>query len=111
MSGGTFDALRAAPDHHRLLLENARVRVLESSISPGDTVPIHEHPWPSVIHILNGTHFVRRDPDGRVLLDTRGVEPPFEMPTILWSEALPPHSLENVGDESLHFISVELKDL
>jgi len=28
----------------------------------------------------------------------------------LWSEALPPHTLENVGDQEIHVIAVELKN-
>jgi hypothetical protein len=105
----SLDALQAASDHHRLVLENEQVRVLETLIVPGDTTPLHEHPWPAVIHILKGTHFLRRDPDGGVLLDTRQAEPPFEIPVIFLSDPLPPHTLENVGDATLRFISVELK--
>jgi hypothetical protein len=34
------DALRAAPKHHALLFENDAVRVLDTNIAPGDTVPL-----------------------------------------------------------------------
>ena len=43
-----LDALVAAPKHHRLLFENDRVRVLDTRIAPGDTVPLHTHRWPAV---------------------------------------------------------------
>ena len=35
------DALVAASKHHRLVLENDRVRVLDTRIAPGDTGPLH----------------------------------------------------------------------
>ena len=40
-----LDALIAAPKQHRLLLENDRVRVLDTEIAPGDRTPVHTHRW------------------------------------------------------------------
>ncbi len=105
-----LDALIAAPKHHRLVLENDRVRVLDTRIAPGDTVPVHTHRWPAVNHIMSWSDFVRRDADGKVLVDTRGRPPPEKLPFVVWSEPLPPHTLENVGAGELHVISIELKD-
>ena len=105
-----LDALQAAPRHHRLLLENDRVRVLDTRISPGDTVQVHTHRWPAVYHLGSWSDFVRRDAEGKVLLDTRGRPPPATLPLIVWSEPLPPHSLENVGTADLHAVSIEIKD-
>jgi len=104
-----LDAVVAAPEFHRILLENEHVRVLETRIEPGETVPVHTHRWPSVYHVLSWSDFVRRDADGEVLVDTRqgtGGDPP----TALWAAPLPPHSLENVGTEAIHLVSVELKN-
>ena len=42
-----FDAVQAAPKSHRVVFENAFVRVLEVSVVAGETVPIHHHRWPS----------------------------------------------------------------
>ncbi len=106
----SLDALIAAPRHHALLLENDRVRVLDTRIPPGETVPVHTHRWPSILYVLGWSDFVRRDADGGVLVDTRAAEPVSEPPTVLWSDSLPPHSLENVGQTEIHVISVELKD-
>jgi hypothetical protein len=106
----SLDALQAAPRHHQLVVENDRVRVLDTRISPGDTVPVHTHRWPAVLHVMSWSDFVRRDADGKVLRDTRGQPPPASLPLALWSEALPPHSLENVGATELHVLSVEIKD-
>jgi len=105
-----LDALTAAPKHHRRLMENERVRVLEVRIGPGEIVPVHTHRWPSVIYMQTGTHFVRRDGEGNLLLDTRTVGPPPTLPLTVWSGPLSPHSVENVGEEELLLFSVELKD-
>jgi hypothetical protein len=39
----TLDALTAAPEHHWLVFENERVRVLKVRIGPGEIVPLHTH--------------------------------------------------------------------
>jgi hypothetical protein len=104
------DALRAAPKHHALLFENEKVRVLDANISPGQTVPLHTHRWPSIHYILSFSDFVRRDAAGQVVADSResGRLPEG---TALWSEALPLHTLENVGGRDLHVISIEIKSI
>jgi hypothetical protein len=104
----SLDALSAAPRHHTLLLENDRVRVVETRIPPGDIVPVHTHCWPSVLYVLSWSDFVRRDAAGRVVLDTRAIGS-GSPPSVAWSEALPPHSLENVGGAEIRVISVEIK--
>jgi hypothetical protein len=104
-----LDALVAAPKHHRLMFENDRVRVLDTRIAPGDTVPVHTHRWPAVHQIVSWSDFVRRDEKGNVLVDTRGRPAPASLPAVMWGEALPPHTLENVGSAMLHVVSTELK--
>ncbi len=104
-----LDALIAASEYHTLLLENEFVRVLDTKVRPGETVPLHTHRWPSTLYILSWSDFVRRDGEGRVVVDTRNLA---SMPrgSALWSGPLPPHTLENVGESELHAISVELKN-
>lgn len=103
-----LDALVAAPEHHRLLLENAIVRVLETRIPPGERTPLHTHRWPSTLYVISWSPFVRRDAQGQIALDTRTAPPPVA-PFATFSPPLPAHSLENVGESELHVISVELK--
>lgn len=105
-----LDALVAAPTHHSLLMENDRVRVIQTLIPPGEMVPVHTHCWPCVMHVLSWSDFVRRDEHGRVLLDSRDLALPDPPPAIVWSEPLPPHSVENVGSSVIRIIAVELKD-
>lgn len=104
-----LDALTAAPSHHRLLLENDYVRVLDTKILPGARTPLHTHQWPAVHYVLSWSSFVRRDQSESVLLDTRTTGLDQMPPQILWGEPLGPHSLENVGTEALHIISIEQK--
>ena len=106
----SLDALVAAPDHHTLLLENERIRVLETHIPAGDTTPVHTHRWPSVYTIISWSHFLRTNDQGQVMVDSREVESLADPPPVLWGESLPPHALENVGDVDLRLISVELKE-
>ncbi len=104
-----LDALAAAPEHHRKVLENDLVRVIETRIAAGETTAIHTHRWPNVQHIIATTDFVRRDAEGAVLFDTRATGKRPEPGATLWSEPLPPHSIENVGDGDLHVVMVEVK--
>lgn len=104
----SLDALTAAADFHTLLLETEDVRVLDTRIGPGEIVPVHTHRWPAVLYVLSGGHFVRRDGDGNVLVDSRGGDP-VAAGAAVWTEALPPHSLENVSDSEIRVVNVELK--
>ena len=102
-----LDALAAAPEHHTLVFENDRVRVLETRIDPGETTPIHSHRWPSVLHVLSSSEFVRRADTGEIMLDSR-LEPALR-PGTVWSAPFPPHSLENVGTTPIHVLAIEIK--
>jgi hypothetical protein len=104
----SLDALQAAPESHRLLFENDAVRVLETTIPPGHTTGVHTHRWPSILYFLSMGHFVRRDAEWAVLVDTRGGFLP-QPGSASWGEALPPHTLENVDTAEIHIIGVELK--
>ena len=46
---------------------------------------------------------------GTVVLDSRTAAGGGSPPSVGWSEALPPHSLENVGGAEIRVISVEIK--
>jgi mannose-6-phosphate isomerase-like protein (cupin superfamily) len=104
-----LDALRAAPAQHRLVLENDQVRVLDTRIEPGEQTAVHTHQWPAVHHVISWSPFVRRDDQGAVLLDTRTAGVAAPPGTVLWGEPLGPHTLENVGHEPLHILSIEIK--
>jgi hypothetical protein len=102
-----LDALIAAPKHHKLILENDRMRLIDTIIPVGETVPVHTHQWPGVYYTIQFSHFVRRDGEGTLLFDSRTIT--GDRPGTAFLENLPPHSVENVGDVDIHLISVELK--
>lgn len=108
MATHPLDALAAAPDHHLVLFENDRVRILDTNIRPGERTPIHAHEWPAALYVVSWSDLVRRDEQGNILLDTRGLQAP-DPGAGLWVDPLPPHSVENVGRADLHIIAVEVK--
>jgi mannose-6-phosphate isomerase-like protein (cupin superfamily) len=103
-----LDGVIAAPAHHKVIFENEQVRVLETTIAVGDTTPVHTHLAPTVMYVVSGTHFVRRDEHGATMADTRA-DPDFVLPRVLYAPSTPRHTLENTGDEPLVVIGVELK--
>ena len=103
-----LDALVAAPKYHSLLFENEFVRVLDTNVPPGETVPLHTHCWPSTLYILSWSDFIRRDGEGNIVVDSRNISKPAQGSAV-WSEPLAAHTLENVGETELRVISVEMK--
>jgi hypothetical protein len=106
----SLDALTAAPRFHRLLFENDRVLVLEVRIGPGQFVPVHTHRWPGAVYVMSASDFLRRDGEGNLLFDSRTAGPPPATATAQWTDALPPHSVENIGSGEIVLITTELKD-
>lgn len=106
-----LDAVVAAAKHHRVLLENASVRILETKIEAGETVPLHTHRWPAAHYFLATGDIVRRDGAGAVTFDSREhvAGGGGRAGEAVWSPALGPHTLENVGTTRIHVISVEVK--
>lgn len=104
-----LDAVIAAPDNHTVLLENDHVRVLEVQLAPREVEALHHHRWPSVLYVMEAVHFIDRDADGRVIVDTRemGGLPP--LPFTMWKDAEAPHSVENLSDAPIRLVRVELK--
>ena len=105
----SLDAMQAAPRHHKVLLENERVRLREAWVAPGDTVPVHPHRRPGVLHAISSSGFVRRDPNGAVLFDSRIAQPPPARATVVWGTALAPHSVTNVGAREVRIMAVEVR--
>ena len=105
----SLDALTAAPAHHTLLLENDRVRVIHTHIPPGALVPLHTHRWPALAYVMSGKNFIRRDHDNRILVDTRQIPNPPNLPATQWLDPMPPHTVENIGDSDISVLLVELK--
>ena len=109
MTHDEYDGVIVDPEHHKVIFENDAVRVLEVSIAAGEVTPLHSHMRPTVMYVLSGSHFIRRDENGVVTFDTREA-PDFVLPKVLFSDLTPKHTLENTDIEELLVISVELKN-
>jgi hypothetical protein len=97
-----FDAVQAAPDTHKVIFENALVRVLEVTVpAPGTTIPMHHHRWPSFFLSWDtgggAPHIRYHRPDGSV-----GDSPSIEEPVhpgawdVRWMKPEPMHAIEVV---------------
>jgi hypothetical protein len=95
-----YDAVQVAPNSHRVIFENAFVRVLEVTVPPGTKEPMHHHRWPSL--------FLTWDIGGRTahqryyLADgTVRDHPSKDLPVtegkwvVKWMAPEPMHSIEN----------------
>jgi hypothetical protein len=105
----SIDALEAAPQNHRVLLENDQVRVLDVVVPPHTKEPVHAHCSPSVLYFMQAGDFIDYDANGKVLFDTRKLETPLTFPLTMWKGPEAPHTVENISDQSIHLIRVELK--
>ncbi len=96
------DALQAAPDVYKLLMENERVRVLEVRLGPGKKTKMHSHP-DRVVYVLS---------DHRLkFTSAEGEEKELELKKgqVLWIEE-GAHATENPGKTEVHNLAVELKE-
>jgi hypothetical protein len=106
-----LDAMTAAPKNHRLLWEDAQVRVLEVTVQPGEREELHHHQWASVMILLSRPNYVNYDAKGDE------IEPAIALPadpTFPHATRLPPqrpHYVEVLCGEkqALHAIRVEFK--
>jgi hypothetical protein len=103
-----LDGVAAAPDNHKVLFENDEVRVIETRIAAGELTPLHTHLAPTVMYVVSGSHFIRRDEGGATMVDTRAT-PDFVLPQVQFSAGTPRHTIENTGEDDLVVIGVELK--
>jgi predicted metal-dependent enzyme (double-stranded beta helix superfamily) len=94
-----YDAVQAAPKSHKVIFENAFIRVLEVSVSPGTSVPMHHHRWPSLLlswdtggktpHI----HYRRQDGSVRDIPSTYEAIHPGTW-NVMWMKPEPMHAVE-----------------
>jgi hypothetical protein len=99
-----YDAVEAAPMAHKVVFENAFVRVLELPGGPsGTTVPMHHHRWPGFFLTWDTggktPHIRFHYPDGRVE-DVPSVTTPVHPGVwkVRWAGTDPMRSLEIVDN-------------
>jgi hypothetical protein len=97
-----FDAVQAAPDTHKVIFENAFVRVLEVTVPPaGATIPMHHHRWPSFFldwDTGGGTPHIRYHRADGTVRDHPGTNAPLHAGTwrVQWMKPEPMHAIEVV---------------
>jgi quercetin dioxygenase-like cupin family protein len=95
------DPVKVAPQLCVVPLENAKVRLLETRISPGQKLPMHSHP-DYAIYALTTATLRLRNADG----STRDVHVVPGMAS--WSGSQR-HEVENIGDTESRVLHFELK--
>ena len=97
------DAVQAAPASHRVVFENAFIRVVYVTLPPaGSSEPMHTHRWPSVFlgydTVGKTAHIRYHTPDGRVRDIPSQTEPvhPGTWGSGQWMAPEPMHSIEVV---------------
>ena len=86
-----------------LKLENARVRVLEATLKPGDKEKAHSHPA-YVIYVIQGGKYRNHAADGKV------TDAEFHTGDVIYRDPISQHWAENTGDTTIRLELVELKN-
>lgn len=95
------DPVEAAPQLHKVLVDNDKVRVYEVTLKPGDKIPMHSHPV-HVVYFITGGKARFGLPDGKS--EVR------ESPAggAVWNDPVT-HTSENTGGDVTRVVIVELK--
>jgi quercetin dioxygenase-like cupin family protein len=96
------DVVQVAGDSHKVILENAQVRVLAVTLKPGQKAPMHSHPA-NVSYVLSDGKLRISLPDGK----TVDKEP--KAGTASWSDPVT-HAVENIGTSDFTQVQIELKN-
>ena len=95
------DAIKVASHVYKIVLENDKVRVLESVMKPGDKTAMHGHPAVVAVPIKGG-RFKFTTSDGETMeADVQDGVPMYFDAT--------EHEVENVGDSEGRVFLIELK--
>ncbi len=96
------DVAVVAPQHYKILVDNAYIRVVENTLKPGEKDPTHTHPA--------GWYYVTK-PGKMKVVHADGKSDIWEAKAgeAGWMDAEGPHTSENIGDAAMGFILVEVK--
>lgn len=95
------DILQVAPNSNKLVLDDSHVRVIEGSLKPGETTPMHHHPDHMIYFVSGGTvRFTMKDGSTKEQTSKAG--------EARWNEAVD-HQSENIGKTTIKYVIVEPK--
>jgi quercetin dioxygenase-like cupin family protein len=101
LTASAQDVAKVNPKTITVKLDNARTRVLEAVLHPGEKEQMHSHPA-SIIYVLSGGSFRSHTSDGK------SVDATLKAGDVIYREPLV-HWAENTGTTTLRLIVVELK--
>jgi hypothetical protein len=96
------DVVKVAPEHNKIVLENADVRVIENTLGPGEKDAMHTHPA--------GWYYVTK-PGTMKIVFADGKVATWEAKEGEggWLQTKAPHTAENVGKTTLVYVLIEVK--
>ena len=95
------DMVKVAPNNTKVLVDNAQVRVIEVTLKPGESLPMHSHP-------ANVVYFATGGKTKTTLADGKVTETEHKPGDAIWSEPVT-HSNQNLGTSTTKAVVVELK--
>lgn len=100
-SGYAQDPVKVAPTMNKVILDNEKVRVIDSVLKAEQQMPMHQHP-DNVVYVVKGgkLRFVdmKGTPTDREFKDGECMFRPTET-----------HAVQNAGSTDVHVITIELK--
>ncbi len=98
------DAVKASPEHFKILLENEYVRVVEYSLKPGEKDDWHTHPAKSSYVVSGGKLKINLENGEKIIADEK-------TGTASWMDYVGKHYVENIGDSTVTIVLTEIKSL
>jgi hypothetical protein len=97
----TMDPVKLSPEYYTVRLDNARVRVLEFHLKPGEREVMHSHPEGVLFSLADATL-------KNTFPDRPATTHHWTQGEVDWSDAVT-HTGENIGTTEAHLYRVELK--
>ena len=116
-----YDSINAAPNNYTLLYEDGKLRLVEVTIRPGETTPMHGNPYPTVIayNSISGNpadvtekNIEANSPLNGARGGAIGHAPNLynlKAPTCGTSAPQAPHAIHNGGKVPVHYYRIEYK--
>ena len=101
-SASAQDPIKVGPNIYKKLFENDRVRMLEVTFAPGDSIAFHSHPDHAVYTVTGGTLRVATSDGKSMVAELKAGDP-------IWFDAVT-HAAKNIGTTSIKLVVVELKE-
>jgi oxalate decarboxylase/phosphoglucose isomerase-like protein (cupin superfamily) len=96
------DVVKVAPEHNKIILENADARVIENTLAPGEKDAMHTHP--------SGWYYVKNHGTMKIVFaDGKVATWEAKEGEGGWLQTKAPHTAENIGTTTLVYVLVEVK--